>query len=51
MYVCVCVCANYKGWGRMFQAFPVVQVFDTRTQSFFDMRKIVYLENIFEGQR
>ena len=30
--------------GRMFQAFPVMQVFDTVTQSFFDTRKTLYLK-------
>ena len=43
MSVCVCVCVNFKGWGWMFQVFPVMQVFETITQSF-DTRKTLYLK-------
>ena len=38
------MCVNYKGWGWTFLAFPVMQVFDTVAQSFFDTRKTLYLK-------
>ena len=46
MCVCVCVCIYVSvfainGWADV-QVFPVMQVFDTVTQSLFDKRKTLY---------
>ena len=34
----------FKRWDRIFQVFPVIQVFDTVAQSFSDTRKTLYLK-------
>ena len=42
--ICVFVNYNYKGW--MFQAFPVLQVFDILTQSFLIRERPHTLQNL-----